>query len=73
MTEALIWVYFWCSVGLIFIILFCLININFGEIYLSIKFYLKQQFCIHKYKTVIRKDYGGGDFKECIKCEKIKS
>lgn len=72
MTEALIWVYFWCSVGLIFIILFFLININFGETYLLIKVFLKQQFCIHRYKTVIRKDYGGGDFQMCIKCEKTK-
>ena len=72
MEEARIWVYFFSFVGLIFIFMFCIKELNFGDIYLSIKEFIKQQFCIHKYKTVIRKDYGGGDFEKCTKCQKIK-
>lgn len=44
-----------------------------GDLIISIRMFIKQNFfCLHKYRTVIRKDYGGGDFKECIKCENIK-
>ena len=70
MEELKIWMYailvlLW-SINIVFCLTF--ITNNFYDI----KSFIKQIFCIHKYKTVIRKDYGGGDFQECIKCEKIK-
>ena len=44
-----------------------------GDLYLFVKLFIKQQFmCIHNYKIVNRKDYQGGSFYECVKCEKIK-
>lgn len=43
-----------------------------GDIILNMRNFFKGLVCIHKYKTVIRRDYGGGDFEECTKCEKIK-
>lgn len=72
MEEARIWIYFWILVGFIFVFMFCIKELNFGDIYLSIKKFIKQNFCIHKYKTIIKKDYGGGDYQECTKCEKIR-
>jgi hypothetical protein len=43
-----------------------------GDIVLSIKKFFHQHFfCIHKYKWIIRKDYGH-DFEVCEKCSKIK-
>ena len=71
MEELRIWMYailiLLASINIIFFLTF--ISNNFSDC----KTFIKQIFCIHKYKTVIRKDYRGGDFKECIKCEKIKS
>jgi hypothetical protein len=44
-----------------------------GDLFLCLKIFIKQQFfCIHKYKIVNRKDYQGGSFYVCVKCEKIK-
>jgi hypothetical protein len=43
-----------------------------GDIFLGLKRFLHQHFfCIHHYKWIVRKDYGGSDFKICEKCEKI--
>lgn len=42
-----------------------------GDLILWIRIVFKQQTCIHNYKTIIRKDTWG-DFKGCIKCDKIK-
>lgn len=41
-----------------------------GDIILYIKRLLKQQLCIHKYKSIYRIDTGGS-FEVCQKCEKI--
>lgn len=42
-----------------------------GDIYLWIKEFIKQQTCIHDYKTIYRKD-NGDSFELCKKCDKIK-
>ena len=43
-----------------------------GDFVLSIKKFFHQHFfCIHKYKWIIRKDFGP-DFEVCEKCNKIK-
>lgn len=44
----------------------------FGDLILYLKKVLKQQSCIHNYKIVFRKDFQGGSFFECTKCEKLK-
>ena len=70
MEEFKIWMYatliLLASINIIFCLTF--ITNNFCDF----KEFLKQVFCNHKWKTIIRKDYGGGDFEECIKCKKIK-
>lgn len=43
----------------------------FGNLILWIKRVFKQQTCIHKYKSVYRKDYGSS-FDLCEKCDLIK-
>jgi hypothetical protein len=42
-----------------------------GDIILWCKTFIKQNFCIHKYKNIYRKDTGGS-FELCTKCDKIK-
>lgn len=70
MEELKIWMYailvLLCSINMVFCLTF--ITNNFYDI----KSFIKQLFCNHKWKTVIRRDYGGGDFEMCVKCEKIK-
>lgn len=44
----------------------------FGDLILFFKKVFKQQTCIHNYKIIIRKDFAGGTFQECTKCEKLK-
>lgn len=43
-----------------------------GDIILWFKKLIKQQTCIHKYLWINRKDYSGGSFELCTKCDKIK-
>lgn len=44
-----------------------------GDLILWIQKVWKQQTCIHKYIIVNRKDFEGGTFENCTKCDKIKS
>lgn len=44
-----------------------------GDFLIAIKEFLHQHFlCLHDYKWINRKDYGGGSFELCEKCNKIK-
>jgi hypothetical protein len=57
----------------IYLVLLSLLKKNmFGDLILYLKKVLKQQSCIHNYKIVFRKDFQGGSFFECTKCEKLK-
>lgn len=42
-----------------------------GDFIIWLKKSIQQQTCIHDYKTVHRRDLGGGSFEKCKKCGRI--